>query len=118
MRPLHAVAVFGIITALAATAVLVAVRRMAPNRRAPAIDFAALAVTAAQRVESYGARHDGFRHLRPESVLVQLPPGTGLRVREDSLSAIVVILYDARLRCTIRVTRGEPLTQPRCIGGP
>lgn len=101
--------------ALAATAVLVAVRRMAPNRSRPAIDFAALAVTAARRVEGYGARHDGFRHLRPDSVLVELPPGTGLSVREDSLSAIVVILYDAQPRCTIRVTRGETLPQPRCI---
>ena len=117
MRYSHAALLVALNVALAAAALFVGVRRLAPRRADAAVDFAQLAVAAARQVEAYGARHGGFRGLRADSVLVALPPGTGLRVIGDSTGATVVVLHDGQARCSIRVTRGGPLTQPRCAGG-
>jgi hypothetical protein len=114
MRSTHVVAAVVLNVILAAIALFAGLRLLAPQRNAPAVDFAELAVAAARRVEAYGARHGGFRHLRTDSVLVGLPPGVGLRVSADSAVATIVVLDDGRARCSMRVTRGQPLTQPHC----
>jgi hypothetical protein len=114
MRSSHTAAAVALNVALAAIAVFAGLRLLAPRRVEPEIDFAGLAVAAARRVEGYAVRHDSFRHLRADSVLIDLPPGAGLRVSADSSSATVVILHDGQARCSIRVTRGERLTQPQC----
>jgi hypothetical protein len=114
MRSTHVAAAVVLNVILAAVALFAGVRLLAPQRGDPAVDFAELAVAAARRVEAYGARHGGFQHLRTDSVLAGLPPGVGLRVNADSTAATIVVLNDGRARCSIRVTRGQPLTQPRC----
>jgi hypothetical protein len=115
MRSTHVAAAVVLNVILAAVALFAGVRLLAPQRDGPAVDFAEVAVAAARRVEAYGARHGGFRHLRTDSVLVGLPPGVGLRVSADSAAATILILNDGRARCSIRVTHGQPLTQPRCL---
>jgi len=114
MRPSYIVGALALTIALTAAALFGIPRLLAPRRSASDVDFAALAVAAARRVEDYGARHGGFSQLRPESVLVALPAGAGLRVSQDSVSATVAVLHDGRPRCTMRVVRGEPLRQPTC----
>jgi hypothetical protein len=114
MRSTHVAAAMVLTVILAAVGLVAGVRLLAPHRDDPAVDFAELAVAAARRVEAYGARHGGFRHLRTDSVLAGLPPGVGLRVSADSAAATIVVLSDGQARCSIRVTRGQPLTQPRC----
>ena len=102
---------------LAVAALFAGVHLLAPRRDEPPTDFAELALTAAQRVADYGVRHGNYRRLSADSVLVALPPGVGLRVAADSADsarALVVVLRKGRPWCAVRVTRGEPLTQPRC----
>jgi hypothetical protein len=99
---------------LAAVALFASVHLLAPRREEPPIDFAGLAVAAARQVERYGTRHRGFQHLHVDSVLVTMPPGAGLRISGDSTSTTVAVLYDGRVRCSIRVNQGERLSQPRC----
>jgi hypothetical protein len=114
MRSSHAILLVALSVALAAVALFAGARLLAPRREEPAVDFAGLAAAAARRVEAYGAQHGNFRHLRADSVLVALPPGSALRVNGDSTGATVTILHDGRARCSVRITRGAPLTQPRC----
>jgi hypothetical protein len=114
MRSSRAILLVVLNVVLAAVALFAGVRLLAPRRPEPAIDFAGLAVAAARRVEAYGARHRGFRHLRTDSLLVDLPPGVGLRVSADSARATVFILHDGQERCRVAITHGEPLAQLGC----
>jgi hypothetical protein len=115
MRASYGLLLVALTAALAGAVLFAGVRLLAPQREEPpTTDFAELAAVAARRVEDYGARHDGFRHLSADSLIVALPPGAGLRVSGDSARAVVVILRDGRPRCSVHITRGEPLTQPRC----
>ena len=117
MRASYGLLLVALTAALAGAVLFAGVRLLAPQREEPPTDFAALAVAVARRAADYGARHGSYRHLKAESVLVALPPGVGLRVAADSTDSTrvgVVILRDGRPQCSVRVTRGEPLPQPRC----
>ncbi len=115
-RAWHGVLFVAVNIFIAVGALYLALRLLAPRREEPATDFAVIAVAAARRIQDYGARHGDFRALRADSVMVALPPGTGLRVSESGTSATVTVLRDGRAQCSVHLKYGEALKQPRCVG--
>ena len=115
-RSWHGLAFVALNVVIGALALYMALRLLAPRREEPATDFAGIAVAAARRIQEYGVRHGTFRGLRAESVMVALPPATGLRVSESGTRATVTVLRDGRARCSVHLKYGDALTQPRCVG--